>query len=142
MILIVVLLSLIISITTAQQNLTSRSFNPCTSNFDCVQGICDANGSSSICICNRGWSLARDGSNQCTYQQKSKLAAFLLSFFMGGLGADWFYLSVGNGGYIAAGVFKLLTLGGIGIWWLVDWIRVLTNAFLDGQGVGLLEWSP
>ena len=138
---IVLLLSFLISLTTAQ-NITARAFNPCTNNIDCIQGICDRNRTIPTCICNRGWTLARDGTNQCTYQQKSKLAAFLLSFFMGGLGADWFYLSVGNGGYIAAGVFKLLTLGGIGIWWLVDWIRVLTNAFLDGQGVGLLEWSP
>ena len=29
-------------------------------------------------------------------------------------GADWFYLSAGSGGYIAAGVFKLLTFGGLG----------------------------
>jgi TM2 domain-containing membrane protein YozV len=139
---IVVLLSLLISITTAEQNITSRAFNPCVTNTDCNQGICDHNRTIATCVCNRGWTLALDGSNQCTYQQKSKLAAFLLSFFAGALGADWFYLSVGNGGYIAAGVFKLLTLGGIGIWWLVDWIRILTNSFLDGQGVGLLEWTP
>ena len=29
-------------------------------------------------------------------------------------GADWFYLSAGSGGYIAAGVFKLITAGGGG----------------------------
>lgn len=139
---IVVLLSLLISITTAQTNVTARIFNPCATNIDCNQGICDLNRTIPTCVCNRGWTLALDGSNQCTYQQKSKLAAFLLSFFIGGLGADWFYLSVGNSGYIAAGVFKLLTLGGIGIWWLVDWIRILTNAFPDGHGVSLLEWTP
>jgi len=138
---LLLLLSLIISITTAQ-NITARIYNPCTNNIDCGQGICDTNRTIGTCICFRGWTLALDGSNQCNYQQKSKLAAFLLSFFIGGLGADWFYLSVGNSGYIAAGVFKLLTLGGVGIWWLVDWIRILTNAFPDGHGVGLLEWSP
>ncbi|CAF1036800.1 unnamed protein product [Adineta steineri] len=141
MISIVIFFTFIISITTAQ-NITSRALTPCTTSTDCGQGICNTNTTPALCICNRGWSLARDGSNQCTYQQRSKLAAFLLSFFLGGLGADWFYLSVGNAGYIVAGVFKLLTLGGIGIWWLVDWIRILTNSFLDGQGVGLLEWSP
>ena len=30
------------------------------------------------------------------------------------LGADWFYLSAGSAGYIVAGVFKLLTCGGLG----------------------------
>ncbi len=138
---IAVLLSLIISITIAQQNLTSRAFLPCRSDIDCVQGICNISESNGICICNRGWVLARDGLNQCTYQQKSKLTAFLLSFFLGFFGADWFYLSVGNGGYIAAGVFKLLTFGGLGIWWLVDWIRILANAFSDGQGVNLFGWN-
>jgi hypothetical protein len=50
-------------------------------------------------------------------------------------------LSVGNGRYITAGVFKMLTLGGIGMWWFVDWIRILTNSFVDGQGIALLEWT-
>jgi TM2 domain-containing membrane protein YozV len=136
MIIIIVFFSVIISLTTAQQT------NACVTNADCGQGFCNTNMTVAVCVCNRGWTYARDGSNRCTYEQKSKLAAFLLSFFVGGLGADWFYLSVGNGGYIAAGVFKLLTLGGIGIWWLVDWIRILTNSFPDGQGVALLEWSP
>jgi TM2 domain-containing membrane protein YozV len=138
---IVILFSLIISITTAQ-NISSRAASLCITNVDCAHGICDTNRTIGACICDRGWVLSRDGNNVCNYQQRSKLAAFLLSFFVGGFGADWFYLSVGNGGYIAAGVFKLLTLGGIGIWWLVDWIRILTNSFPDGQGVALLEWSP
>ena len=139
MIAFVILSSVIISITTAQQNLTSRAITPCVTNFDCIHGQCDRNRTIPTCVCERGWTMALDGSNQCTYQQKSKLAAFLLSFFVGGLGADWFYLSVGNGGYIAAGVFKLLTLGGLGIWWLVDWIRVLVysngvhDSFLNHQ---------
>jgi hypothetical protein len=126
----------------AQQNRSSRSTDPCSTNLSCIHGVCDRNQTVPYCICDRGWVIPRDGTTACTYQQKSKLAAFLLSFLVGGLGADWFYLSVGNGGYIAAGVFKLLTLGGLGIWWLVDWIRILTNSFLDGQGIALLEWSP
>jgi TM2 domain-containing membrane protein YozV len=68
---------------------------------------------------------------------KSKLGAFLISFLVGGIGVDWFYLSNGHAGYIVAGVFKLLTFGGIGIWWLVDWIRILTDSFPDGDGVEL-----
>ena len=66
---------------------------------------------------------------------------FLVSFFAGATGADWFYLSAGNGGYIAAGVFKLLTLGGLGVWQVTDWIRVLDDAFPDGQGVPLKDWD-
>ena len=46
--------------------------------------------------------------------KKSKLAAFLVSFFFGAIGVDWFYLSAGSGGYIVAGIFKILTCGGLG----------------------------
>jgi TM2 domain-containing membrane protein YozV len=142
MFILVVLLSIGASTSHAQQNVSARAVDTCSSDLYCVHGICDRNRTTPVCFCDRGWTLSRDGVQVCNYQQKSKLAAFLLSFFIGGLGADWFYLSVGNGGYIAAGVFKFLTLGGLGIWWLVDWIRLLTNSFLDGQGVALLEWSP
>lgn len=139
---VVVVLVVSLSLNVVGQNISSRATDPCSSNLNCIHGICDRNRTIPVCICDRGWVLARDDSGLCTYQQKSKLAAFLLSFFVGGFGADWFYLSVGNAGYIVAGVFKLLTLGGIGIWWLVDWIRLLTNSFPDGQGIALLEWTP
>jgi hypothetical protein len=75
----------------------------CTVDKDCNNGVC----TSGNCTCNSGYVDYKDGA--CNYLQKEKLTAFLLSFLIGTTGADWFYLSVGNGGYIAAGVFKLLT---------------------------------
>ncbi|CAF0945865.1 unnamed protein product [Rotaria sp. Silwood1] len=92
------------------------------------------------CICSKGW-ITTDLSTGCTYQQKLKLTAFLLSFFVGFFGVDWFYLSVSNPAYIIAGIIKLITLGGFGIWWIVDWIRLLADAFLDGNGFPLLDWN-
>lgn len=85
----------------------------CTLDSQCGNGQCI--GKPEICVCNSGF-ISVDG--VCNYEQKSKLVAFLLSFLIGGTGADWFYLyrDGGSGGYIAAGVFKLLTLGGFGIW--------------------------
>ena len=75
----------------------------CNNNADCNNGTCN-NGS---CTCITGYV---DYNNApCSYQQKEKLSAFLLSFLIGSTGADWFYLSNGNGGYIAGGIFKLLT---------------------------------
>lgn len=109
----------------------------CSADRDCAtpNGQCLSN----ECVCSRGWLIVdRSG---CTYEQKSKLTAFLLSFFVGIFGVDWFYLSVGSWVYILLGVLKLLTCGGLGIWWIVDWIRLLVNAFLDGNGVPLLDWS-
>ena len=47
---------------------------------------------------------------------KSKWVAFILSLLLGEFGADWFFLSNGDARYIVAGIFKLLTLGGFGLW--------------------------
>jgi len=68
---------------------------------------------------------------------KSLLVATLLSFFLGGLGVDRFYL-----GNIGMGVAKLLvgwlTLG---IWPLVDFIIVVAGAAHDGQGLPVKNWQ-
>ena len=62
-------------------------------------------------------------------KKKKKLTVFLLAFLVGGLGVDRFYT-----GYIAQGVFKILTANGLGIWGLVDWIRVLTGKRHEKNG--------
>ena len=53
----------------------------------------------------------------------------MLSFFLGGLGVDRFYL-----GYTGLGVLKLLTCGGCGIWWLIDFILILVGKMKDADG--------
>ena len=57
------------------------------------------------------------------------LTLFLLSFFLGGLGVDRFYV-----GKIGTGILKLITVGGFGIWWLIDWIMILLDKFTDKDG--------
>ncbi|MFA4840237.1 MAG: TM2 domain-containing protein, partial [Agrococcus sp.] len=57
---------------------------------------------------------------------KSFLTTWLLALLVGGLGIDRFYL-----GKIGTGIAKLLTLGGFGIWWLVDLIITLTGNQTD-----------
>jgi len=68
---------------------------------------------------------------QYGYEQpgKSFVVTWLLSWFLGVLGVDRFYL-----GKTGTGVAKLLTLGGCGIWALVDVILVLAGQTRDSDG--------
>ena len=54
---------------------------------------------------------------------KSQIIALLLCFFIGVLGVHRFYL-----GYPVGGILMLLTLGGCGIWALIDFIRILSGS--------------
>lgn len=61
--------------------------------------------------------------------QKEWLIALLLSWFLGVVGADRFYL-----GYTGLGIAKLLTCGGLGIWALIDFILIALNKVPDSSG--------
>jgi len=64
-------------------------------------------------------------------QQSDKewLVAVLLSWFVGFLGIDRFYL-----GYTGLGIAKLLTGGGCGVWALIDAILITVGSVNDAQG--------
>jgi len=60
---------------------------------------------------------------------KSRLAALLLCFCLGVFGVHRFYV-----GKIGTGLLQLVTIGGLGIWSLVDFILIAVGAFTDKQG--------
>ncbi len=62
-------------------------------------------------------------------EKKNFLTALLLSIFVGSLGIDRFYM-----GYIGLGILKLLTLGGCGVWWLIDVILIASKNLKDVNG--------
>ncbi len=64
-----------------------------------------------------------------TKPPKKFMTAVLLSFFLGSLGIDRFYL-----GYPRLGILKFLTMGGFGIWTVLDFIFIVTRQLLSADG--------
>ena len=60
---------------------------------------------------------------------RNKTVAALLAFFVGYLGIHRFYL-----GYTVIGIIQLVTGGGFGIWYLIDFIRILCGTLKPKNG--------
>jgi TM2 domain-containing membrane protein YozV len=67
---------------------------------------------------------------------KRMLPAALLCFFFGVFGAHRFYA-----GKVGTGVLQLFTLGGLGIWALIDFILIVTGSFTDDSGKKITAWT-
>lgn len=63
------------------------------------------------------------------FSPRSWVVGFVLSVLLGYLGVDRFYA-----GRTGLGVAKLLTVGGGGLWWIVDALLFATKSVRDRQG--------
>ncbi|GAA2856714.1 TM2 domain-containing protein [Nonomuraea rubra] len=66
--------------------------------------------------------------------QKSWIVAVLLCFFLGVIGVHRFYV-----GKVGTGILMIVTLGGFGLWVLIDFIMILIGKFSDKQGQPLAK---
>lgn len=67
---------------------------------------------------------------------KSRTVAAVLCFFLGIIGIHRFYV-----GKTGTGIAMILTLGGLGVWALIDLIMILMGSFRDIQGRLVATWS-
>jgi len=68
--------------------------------------------------------------------EKKILPVFLLAFLLGPFGAHRFFV-----GKVGTGLLQLFTLGGLGLWVLVDLVMIITGNFTDKDGHKLTEWT-
>ncbi|KAG0283112.1 hypothetical protein BGZ96_012521 [Linnemannia gamsii] len=64
---------------------------------------------------------------------RSYPVAILLSIFLGEFGVDRFYL-----GYIFTALLKLATVGGFGIWYIIDIVLIILGTLPDHNGCRLV----
>ena len=123
---------------------------PCDKEGTCGEhGICSSE--TKTCVCNpyyihevinfTEWENLSNNTliiNPCHYEATSKKLIFFLSLFLGLCGFDWCWLGLQvNASFLCIGCFKLMTFGGLGIWWIFDVINLYTSndSCVDGWGM-------
>ena len=105
-------------------NITCNFTKDCYPDGFCVDGFCQCN----TCYLN-------DPSNpsdvMCAIKLVPIIAGFLISFFVGSCGVDHCFMSGCTCPGICIGVVKALTLGGVGIWWICDFVFMATGSFSE-----------
>ena len=84
----------------------------------------------------RSASMAPGFSADKPVSPKSRLAALLLCFFLVAIGVHRFYV-----GKVGTWVAMIFTLGGLGIWILIDFIMIVVGSFTDVDGKFVLDWQ-
>jgi TM2 domain-containing membrane protein YozV len=67
---------------------------------------------------------------------RSRGVALALATVLGPFGAHRFYV-----GKVGTGLLQLVTFGGLGFWWLYDWILVVAGSFRDADDRRVVNWA-
>ena len=95
---------------------------------------CGAEVSEKAVICVKCGVSLKPESAEVVGEGKDWLTTLLLCWFLGVFGVHRFYT-----GSTGIGVAQLLTLGGCGIWALIDFIMICAGSFKDGEGNKLVK---
>lgn len=60
--------------------------------------------------------------------RRNYFIALALSVFVGEFGIDRFYM-----GKIGTGILKLITIGGFGVWWIIDIVLIASGHMRDSN---------
>jgi len=70
------------------------------------------------------------------FSERSRGVALALGFFGGFFGLHRFYV-----GKTGTGVAMIVTIGGLGIWWLYDMVLLVSGEFRDAEDLPLRNWA-
>ena len=68
---------------------------------------------------------------------RSRSVTLILGMMLGMFGAHRFYT-----GKVGTGLLMLCTMGGLGVWYLIDNITIASGQFRDAQGRLVSRWDP
>lgn len=74
--------------------------------------------------------------NGTEFSPRSRLVALLFCVLFGVFGVHRFYV-----GKIGTGILMVVSLGGLGIWMLIDLILIAVGSFRDKEGRRVFRWT-